>query len=230
MNKKDWGSHLQRLKIIIRNPEHTEEARQAILNLHSMMFVSEMSGSSSATFEDELWEGVTEHILRNATNSKGRTILYGLWHSARIEDITMSLLVAGKPQLFEKENWRKRINSPISHTGNSLNTKEIQSFSQKIKIEPLKQYRMAVGQRSREIISHLQKGELKRKIHQTNLQRIINEQAVDNVPSANWLIDFWGRKDVAGIILMPCLRHQLIHINESMKAREKGLKMASDLL
>ncbi|RXK86889.1 DinB family protein [Filimonas effusa] len=225
MNKKDWSSRLQQLKVVIRNPEHIEEARQVILNLHSMLFVSQMSGCSSPTFEDELWEGLTEPVLRKATNSKGRTILYGLWHSSRIEDITMSLLVAGKNQLFEEGNWRKRINSPVSHTGNSLDTREILRLSQKIDIGALQHYRAAVGRQSRAIINGLQQGELKRKIYKQNLQRIIDEQAVDNVPSANWLIDFWGRKDVAGIILMPCLRHQLIHINESMQAKSKGSRM-----
>ena len=62
---------------------------------------------------------------------------------------------------------------------------------------------------------------MKRDVHQANLQRILNEQAVDDVPSANWLIDFWGKKDVAGIILMPCLRHQLVHLNESMEAKRR---------
>jgi len=59
-----------------------------------------------------------------------------------------------------------------------------------------------------------------RAIYKTHLRRILEEHAVDDVPSANWLIDFWSRKDVAGIILMPCLRHQLVHLNESMEAKK----------
>lgn len=54
------------------------------------------------------------------------------------------------------------------------------------------------------------------------MQRILDEGAVRNVEAANWLIDFWGKKNVAGILLMPITRHHVVHINESMSAKKKG--------
>jgi hypothetical protein len=39
---------------------------------------------------------------------------------------------------------------------------------------------------------------------------------------AEWLLDFWGRKRISGIVAMPLTRHLLAHLNE---ARVKsGLK------
>jgi hypothetical protein len=124
----------------------------------------------------------------------------------------MNLLVADKDQLFETDNWFSRIGSPIRHTGNSLTSNEISKMSSAINIDELKAYRIAVGRNSEEIIQNIGLGALKQKVHKENLQRILDEGAVDDVESANWLIDFWGKKNIAGIILMPCLRHQLVHI------------------
>jgi hypothetical protein len=54
------------------------------------------------------------------------------------------------------------------------------------------------------------------------LKRIIDEGAVLDVEASNWLIDFWGRKNVAGILLMPATRHHVVHLNESFSAKKKS--------
>ncbi len=54
-----------------------------------------------------------------------------------------------------------------------------------------------------------------------NLKRIFHEKAVVRHPDAEWLVDFWGRKDVSGIIFMPLTRHHMVHINESNQSKAK---------
>lgn len=219
---KDWNNNLQELRSIILKPDMIAESKKLCLELHQMVHLSEVSDSKYKTFEDELWEGLDEQTMRLATNKKGRTIVYGIWHSTRIEDITMNLLVCGHKQVFESGNWHPLIQSPIRHTGNSLSTEGIAGFSQVVNIEELKKYRISVGQKTREIIKSLEQGNFNQKVIKDNLGRILSEGAVDNVASANWLIDFWGNKNIAGIILMPALRHNLVHINESLEAKRKG--------
>lgn len=221
MDKREWSDKLKQLHSIIKKNEYLEESKKLIFELHQMVCVSEMSGIDSTTFEDELWNDLNEETARKAVNKKGRTILYGIWHSTRIEDITMNLLVAGTDQIFEKDNWFSKINSPVRHTGNSLNANEILHMSSLINIEELKAYRIAVGRNTEHIIRKLSNGEMRRNVCKENLQRILDEKAVENVDSANWLIDSWGKKNVAGIISMPCLRHQFVHLNESMEAKNK---------
>jgi hypothetical protein len=36
-----------------------------------------------------------------------------------------------------------------------------------------------------------------------------------------WLLDFWGKKTVAGILLMPITRHQIVHLNDCIKLKER---------
>ena len=39
-------------------------------------------------------------------------------------------------------------------------------------------------------------------------------RGVSEHPDSLWLLEFWGKKDVAGILLMPPTRHMLLHLND----------------
>ena len=222
MDLKPWNNKIKQLREIILRPDRIEESKSLSLSLHSMVHSSIMSGTDKKTFEDELWEGLDENAFKTLKNEKGRTIAYGIWHSTRIEDITMNLLVAGDKQIFNGGNWKERINSKIIDTGNAMSQNEIMEFSKDINVQELKNYRIEVGRRTRDIIKSLSAQDMKRKFDKHRLQRILDEEAVLDVEGSNWLIDFWGRKNVSGIILMPVTRHQVVHINESLSAKKKS--------
>jgi len=223
MDLKHWNEKLQELRKIILKPEEIDKTKKLCLELHEMVHMGKMSNINVKTFEDELWENLDEETIRTATNEKGRTIVYGIWHSTRIEDITMNILVADFKQVFE-EDWLQKIHSSIKNTGNALTKEEILEFSKDININQLKEYRIAVGRKTREIINNLNRTDLKRKMKKESLQRILDDGAVENVEAANWLIEFWGKKNVAEILLMPVTRHHVVHINESLRAKKNGSK------
>lgn len=223
MDFKTWNKHLKELREIILKKDKVEESKALAKMVHSMVHSSYVSGTDEKTFEDELLEDLEDEIFRTSINEKGRTIAYGLWHSSRIEDITMNLLVAGDEQVFNSGNWKEKINTEIIDTGNALSSEEILEFSKNINIQELKNYRIAVGKKTRTIIGSLANEDMKRKFDKEKLQRIIDEGAVLDVEASNWLIDFWERKNVAGIILMPATRHNMVHINESLSAKRKSI-------
>ena len=226
MDLKSWNDDIKELRKIILKPDKIQESKSLALSLHSMVHLSIMSGVDKKTFEDELWEGLDENTFRTSQNQKGRTIAYDIWHCTRIEDITMNLLVAGDKQIFNRENWQEKINSNITDTGNAMSEDDIMEFSKNINMEELKNYRIEVGRRTRDIVENLSTQDMKRNFDKHRLQRILDERAVLDVKASNWLIDFWGRKNVAGIILMPMTRHQVIHINESLSAKKKSKSKA----
>jgi len=222
LERKEWNEKLKQLRELIKKEATYDEARELFFELHGMVHASVISNGLSHTFEDELWEALPETVARTALNKKGRTILYGMWHSARIEDMTMTLLVSGKDQVIDRGDWKERLNATIYDTGNALNTDEILNFSKKVSIENLKAYRNAVGTETREIVKELDFRASKRKVSQEGIRRICELGAVVKDERAFWLIDFWGRKNAAGILLMPCTRHHLVHINESLEARNRA--------
>ncbi|MBK1812084.1 DinB family protein [Clostridium sp. YIM B02505] len=222
--KTQWNENQKSLKSFILDDSKFETAIKLCLQQHSMVHLSEMSSIKTESFEDDLWKDLDETSMRTSINEKGRTILYGLWHSARIEDITMNILVAGDDQVINTDNWLKRTHSPICTTGNELNPIEILEFSKSLDINEVRNYRIAVGRKSQNIIKNLKFTDLKRKFPKEALNLIIEEKAVSSLPAANWLVDFWSKKTVSGILLMPVTRHHIVHINECFKAKNKYLK------
>ena len=71
-----------------------------------------------------------------------------------------------------------------------------------------------MGTQTQLVFSKPQIEDMNRKVESKDIERILNEGGVINHPDSIWLLDFWGRKNVAGIILMPGTRHQIGHIND----------------
>jgi hypothetical protein len=201
-----------------------QTGKRKFLEFHSNCYRAEMSEKKFKTFEDLLWEELTETVLRTAINTKGRTILYGLWHSARIEDMTINTLVNKGEQIYFSNNYREKINSGIDHTGNSLSSDEIIKMSKQINIENLCKYRIEVGRSSQNIINNIEFKTLKQKVDINNINTLRLNRSVDNAPSANWLLDFWGNKNVSGLLFMPACRHLIVHLRECFNVKERGLK------
>lgn len=221
---KSWNNNQALLKKLIKNPESFVEAKKLLLLQHASLHSAKVSKSAIGNYEDELWKDLSDEISRKALNKKKRTILYGLWHATRIEDMTMNILVANSSQVFKKGNWQKKINAPFAHTGNSLTPAQILDFSSKINIKALRAYRIAVGKQTQSLIKKLKYTDLKRKFASEDLKIILKEKGVLTDKKAVWLIDFWGKKTVEGLLFMPATRHILIHLNESFEAKKRSAK------
>lgn len=224
-NRKTWNSNHKILRELLKKESTFKDAINLFLDQHARIHSSDISGIERATFEDELWEGMDEIAFRKGQNKKGRTVAYGMWHSARIEDITINLLVAGENQIIDEDNWIDRINSSIYDTGNALDRDGILKFSQTIDMQALRDYRKAVAKKTRKIACSLTYSDLKIKALEIGLEKAISLGAVANNENALWLIDFWRKKTVSGILLFTATRHHLVHINESMEAKKRGLKL-----
>lgn len=222
MDKKEWGKQHQLFKSIILQSERFDEAIKLCLELHAMVHSSEMASLNTVTFEDELWEGLDEKTFRCMPTSKDVTIAWNLWHLTRIEDITINILMANKNQIINSEKWLEKMNVQVRDTGNAMTDEEIIDFSSRINMLELRNYRIAVGRKTREIISGFKSMDLKRKMNNAeNLQRIFDEGAVLENDASKWLVDFWGRKNGAGILLMPITRHQMVHLNDAIHLKVK---------
>lgn len=129
----------------------------------------------------------------------------------------MNLLVAGSPQVLKTSSWLEKLKIEVEDTGNAMTDQEVERLSKSIDIKALREYRMAVGQRTREIVEQLSLEDMKSKVERERLQRVKDEGAV--VPAASGLIDYWGRRNVAGLLLMPATRHNFIHLNEAYRLK-----------
>lgn len=219
-----WNPKQAKLKEIILKQDKFIEAIELCLEMHSLVHTSEMSGIKIKTLEDELWDGLDEFSFRTMPTSNDVTIAWNIWHLTRIEDITANILIANDKQVINKESWLNKMNVTVTDTGNAMTDEEIVSLSSSINMKELRNYRIAVGKKTRDIIKQLKPNEIKRRMEPNQLQRIIDEGGILEVEGSKWLIDFWGKKTISGILLMPITRHQIVHINDSFKLKEKCRK------
>jgi hypothetical protein len=138
---------------------------------------------------------------------------------SRIEDVTMNLLLAGKPQLFYQDGWSERLQVSFHDTGNAMKESEVESLSDGIRIDTLKEYRIAIGMNTQEIVKQLHPSELQQKVDPARLKRVIDEKAMRQ--EACGLLDYWGGLTYGGLLLMPLTRHNFIHLNEAQRIKLK---------
>ena len=206
------------LNAVIRKKDSADKAKELFFNLHAQLHRSEISGGAENEV-DRLLQDLSGAEYRVMPTAKDETIAWVLWHIARIEDLTMNMLAAGTGQIFS-EAWQKRLNAPIRDTGNALNDREIMELSFSLDPAALRAYRDAVGIRTREIVAQLPAEDFRRKVSPRDLQRIREEGGVTEQEDSVWLLDFWGKKDVAGLLLMPPTRHVILHLNDCCKWKE----------
>ncbi len=203
------------LSRIIRKPELIEKTKELFLDIHGKLHLSAVSGNDKNEV-DSLIEDLKEDEYAIMPTAKDETIAWVLWHISRIEDLTMNILVHGDKQIFDGD-WQIRINSPIKDTGNALSDDEIIQLSRSLYIDELLRYRNEVGRKTREIIKNLSPDDIRRKIPAQRITRILEEGGITSHEDSIWLLDFWAKKDIAGILLMPPTRHVMLHLNDCCK-------------
>lgn len=215
---ENLGEKHKELSSIIRREEMFDRARELFLEIHAALHLSEATGTKRNEV-DSLIEDLQDWEYTIMPTARDETIAWALWHMARIEDLTMNYLVAGREQVFN-EAWRKKIKVGITDTGNALTDEEIIALSSRINIGELLNYRSKVAERTRKIAAGLKAEDMKRKVRPADLDKILLNGGVTKHQDSIWLLDFWGRKNVAGILLMPATRHEMLHLNDCCKWKE----------
>jgi hypothetical protein len=207
------------LRRIMMIPTQHNKAVQLFLSQHTMLHSAKMAQIKSWSFEDEVFNDTTEAQIRRIPQGVNHSIVWLIWHIARCEDISMNLLVAGSSQILNRDNWLKSMKVSVCDTGNAMDDAGVADFSNMIDIEALRAYRLAVGLRTREIVKQLPPADLKRKVQPSRIQQVMDEGAV--VEAARGIAEYWSKRTVAGLLLMPATRHNLIHLYEALQLKRK---------
>jgi hypothetical protein len=207
------------LRRMLTSSDQHDKAIQLFLSQHAMLHSAKMAQTEPWSFEDHVFCDMSKEQIRRIPRNCDHSVAWLIWHIARCEDITLNLLVAGSPQILRQGNWLKRMRITVCDTGNAMDEKGVADLSNAIDIEALRAYRLAVGRRTREIVQRLQPEDLKHKVEPSRLQRVMDEGAV--VEAAIGIADYWSKRTVAGLLLMPATRHNLVHLNEALQLKRR---------
>jgi hypothetical protein len=217
-NRQQWNQGHQKLQRALAANDH-RTAIEMFLPQHAMVHSQKMSQTRDWSFEDEVLDDLTEDQFRCMPPKGEHSIAWIIFHIARIEDITMNLLVAGTPQLFTRQDWRKKLRVDIAHSANSMDDGNIAALGAQIDIDALRAYRQAVGRRTREIVKALKPENFRQNVDSSHLQRVMDEGAL--LPEAVGILNYWSKRTIAGLLLMPPTRHNFLHLNEALRIKQK---------
>jgi len=220
--RKRWNEQQQILRRALGKPGELQTVRDLFSVQHAMVHAGSMTGTEGMTFGDQVWRELPDDAARRIPAGGEHSIAWSIWHAARIEDITMNMLVADSLQLWESDGWGKRMRVDLGNTGNALDAVGVARLSDRIDLAALQSYRIAVGRRTRAIVAALSWEDLKRKVDPARLEQVRKRGAVAG-PSS-WLLEYWGGLTIAGLLLMPPTRHNFVHLNEALRVRHMVLK------
>jgi hypothetical protein len=214
----DWSNKQNSLKILLSKGQTFDDGIKLLLEMHGLLHDKKIYNNMD-TFYNKLWENLNEETCKIISN-KETSILWNIWHITRIEDIVANDIIGNKDEILNDEIQAK-LNIEIKDTGNAMNYNEIEFLNKNINIKSLKDYRIKVGKQTQKIIKNLEYSDMKRKVEKKQLEKIMENGGILEIEKSKWLLDFWGKKNILGLIMMPITRHQTVHLNDCFNIKEK---------
>ncbi len=210
------------LKIALQGSD-VDKIRELTLEVHAMVHPAEISGRTEKTIADY----ILDYMLKGNQNqlvpredydvnlhyAGTRTVplCWQFWHTYRIEDLVSNILMANQNQIFN-DQWQRKIGSVITDTGNALELEEAIEFGKKINVEALCEYMISVGKNTRNILKNLTLEQINSMVPEEWVMRILEEGGVTTDFRSVWLLVFWGRLTMGGMILTPMTDHHMMHL------------------
>jgi hypothetical protein len=218
--RRSWNKRQPELRRLLLSFTDHQKAMELFLSQHAMLHSAAVAHSEPWSFEDEILDDMTEAHIRRIPHNCAHSVAWLIWHIARIEDVTMNLLLAGTSQVLYRGDWLAQMKIEASDVGTGMGEAGVADLSARVDIDALRAYRLAVGRRTREIAKQIQPEELKQKPDAARLQRVNDEGAV--VEAALGLIDTWGKWKKVRLLAMPATRHSYTHLNEALRVKRRG--------
>ena len=218
-NRKLLNKQQTKLRQVMTRFDQHDNAIRLFLSHHAMLHSAKMAQTETWSFEDDILNDMTEDKIRRIPRNCEHSVAWCIWHIARIEDVTMNMLVAGSPQVLDQKAWTERMNVSVHDTGNSMDDHSMAALSAEINVEELRAYRVAVGRRTQDIVQQLKPEELKQKVDPIRIQQVRDLGVV--AEAAKSIVDYWSKRNIAGLLLMPATRHNIVHLNEALNLKQK---------
>jgi uncharacterized damage-inducible protein DinB len=149
------------------------DMRDLFLAQHSAMHTVNVAGNKASAAERVL-NGLTEDQLRVRPREDLNSIAWVLWHIARAEDIFLNPVLSGRNQVFD-DGWMKRLGINRKDFGIGMKSPEVADLTKSVNVDALREYRDAVGKRTREIVGGFQAGDWEGQVQQPGVERAVAE-------------------------------------------------------
>ncbi|MFC1960151.1 DinB family protein [Chloroflexota bacterium] len=216
---KLWNQQQKELRSLLDSVADHDQGIALFLAQHAMLHIESVSPAATGSFADALWQDLTAEQARYIPPNGEHSIVWCLWHIARIEDVTMNMLVAGRAQVWQDEDWAARLQTTRTDTANVMDRTAVVDLTASLDLDALREYRAAVGWRTRENVQVLQPGDLTQKVDSDRIAQVRASGVV--VAEAQVIVDYWSKRTLATLLLMPPTRHNMVHLNEAALLKKR---------
>ncbi len=213
-----WNKSQPTLRKMLEAKGKIAEALPLFFQQHAQVHSAAMAKETGVSLQDEVLAGLTEDQIR-FTPQGMNSIGWLIWHMARTEDVAMNVLVAECPQVIEDSAWLGRLDLKRHDIGAGMNDAEVAELSTQLPIDALLAYRIAVGQRTREIVKNLTPAQADARVNADHIQQVFARGAL--VQAGTFVAEYWHGKRKAFLLSMPATRHCYFHLQHARDVRKK---------
>src|SRR5947199_18707 len=128
------------------------DAKDLFLTQHAAV-QSVAVGGNPASAAERAFAGLSDEQMRVRPREDLNSLAWLMWHIARAEDIMVGALIAGREQVCD-DAWRKRLGVSRRDFGIGMTSPEVTELTRAVDLVALREYRDAVGRRTREIVGN----------------------------------------------------------------------------
>ena len=194
------------------------DARDMFLQQHSVVHSAAVGGNKASTAERTL-TGLTDEQMRVRPREDLNSISWLVWHIARGEDIMVNRVLGGRSQVFD-DAWLKRLAITRRDFGIGMSSAEVSDLTRQIDVGALREYRDAVGLRTREVVGAFKAQDWEGEVLAPALEQAASEGAF--ATRAEALVKAFTGRPRAMVLSGIALFHSAGHLGEAMTVRGAG--------
>jgi hypothetical protein len=126
------------------------DARDLLIEEHSAVH-SAAVGGNKASMAERTFGGLTDDQMRVRPREDLNSLAWLMWHISRAEDVMANIVINGRSQVLD-DGWLPRLKIERRDFGIGMTKPEVSELSAAVDIAALRDYRDAVGRRTRDIL------------------------------------------------------------------------------
>jgi DinB superfamily len=187
------------------------DARDLFLDQYAGVHSDSPKAATQRTFS-----GLTDDQMRVRPREDLNSLAWLLWHFTRAEDIMVNAVLNGRDQVFD-DRWTKRLNVTRRDFGFGMNKDEVAALSNGIDLGALREYRAAVSDRTRDVVSGYKDADWAGRVAEVEVERAVAQGGL-----AAPLAQVFAGLPRSGLLSGIALLHPVNHMGEAVTVRTAG--------
>jgi len=188
--------------------------------MNTIQFFLEQQAFTKSVVNDMVYAGLSDPQLRTAPYEGQNSLIWLLWHTARWEDLIVTVLSDSK-QVFDEADWLTRMNITRSDAGTAMTSEECSAFNTQVNIDGVQAYWEAVSNRTCDAVQLLNPETLRDVVTTARLRPAFDGGMIGS-ERARW-VEGWPANHTTSWFLTFLILHRAEHLlGEALSVRGQG--------